>query len=101
MEGKGQPRFRVIDALDHPHGGRILRMRLAAGDPPTVRALRGARLRAWSPGGEERELRVLGLPVFQGKVTDRRLRETGRVDVVVEQEGSGTPVDITWEVTPA
>ena len=34
--------FRVLDALDAPHSGRILRLRLQAGEAPSVRTLRGA-----------------------------------------------------------
>lgn len=101
MANTGQTRLKVIDALDHPHGGRILRLRLLEGAPPTVRALRGATLSATGPRGEERRLRVLGFPVTGGKVSDGRIRESGRIDLHIEEEGDGVPVDLTWVVRPA
>jgi hypothetical protein len=101
MAGKGQTKLRVIDALDHPHGGRILRLRLMEGDAPRVRDLRGTTLRATGPRGQERTARVLGFAAFGGRPSDDRLRETGRVDVHVEEEGEGDPVGLTWVVTPS
>jgi hypothetical protein len=98
MSNQVQTALRVIDALDHPHGGRILRLRLAEGDPPTAKGLKGATLVATGPRGEERTVRVLGFPVFYGKVSDARIRETGRIDVHVEEEGEGIPVSLTWSV---
>ena len=84
MAGKGQTRMQVIDAMDHPHGGRILRLQLSAGDPPSVRDLKGRFLTLSGPRGAERTVRVSGFPVSGGKVSDTRIRETGRVDVLVE-----------------
>lgn len=92
----GKPVFRVIDALDAPHGGRILRLRLQSGAAPSARTLKGARLRAVSPRGEERVVRVEGFPTFGGR-PDARLR-TGRVDVHVRDEDRGPPVELRWEV---
>lgn len=90
--------LKVIDALDHPHGGRILRVRLDEGAPPTRRALKGARLRAVGPEGEERDVQVLGFAVTGGKVSDRRLRQAGRVDLHVEEVGAGPPVSLQWRL---
>jgi hypothetical protein len=92
--------LKVIDALDHPHGGRILRVRLSGGEAPSLRSLNGATLRAVSPDGKERKVKVLGFPVSGGKASDRRLRETGRIDLLVEPEGEGPPVTIRWELHP-
>lgn len=100
MANTGQTTLKVIDALDHPHGGRILRLRLLEGQAPTVRSLRGATLRAEGPRGEKRTLQVLGFPVTGGKVSDSRIEETGRVDLHVEEEGDGVPVNLTWTVRP-
>lgn len=94
--------FRVIDAFDGPHRGRILRLRLQDGDPPTVRSMKGARLRAVSPDGVERFARVESFPVFGGVASDERIRRTGRLDVTVTQEGAGADqpeISATWEVT--
>ena len=96
---KGKRVFKVIDALDAPHRGRIVKLRLREGEAPTVRQLRGARLLARSPGGEEEHLLVLGFAVFGGKPSDARISRTGRVDLVVDGE-NGTPpkVSTLWEV---
>ncbi len=100
MTTTGQTRLKVIDAMDHPHGGRILRLRLLEGEAPGRKALKGARLSARGPRGETRECRVLSFPLMGGKVSDQRIRETGRVDVLVEEEGEDGPsIDLLWEVT--
>ncbi len=80
--------FSVIDSFDHPHGGRILRLRLRQGSAPTVRELRGRALLATDgEGAHERRLRVDGFATIGGRVTDRRLASTGRVDIHVLEEG--------------
>ena len=48
---RARPTFRVLDAMDAPHGGRIVRLRLQSGEPPSIRRLKGARLRATSVDG--------------------------------------------------
>ncbi|HSW30687.1 MAG TPA: hypothetical protein VLH75_14470 [Longimicrobiales bacterium] len=91
--------FRVLDALDAPHSGRILRLRLQAGEAPSVRALRGARLRASAPDGRACTAKVVGFALVGGKPSDERLARTGRVDVHVEEaEGQG-PIGLQWEVS--
>jgi hypothetical protein len=104
MSGQKQstkPVFRVIDAFDSPHVGRILRLRLQEGQAPSIRELKGARLLARSPEGEEQTVRVLGFPVLGGRASDARVSRTGRVDLHVETEGNGDapPVSLRWEVT--
>lgn len=91
--------FKVVDAMNAPHRGRILRLRLQDGTAPTVRELRGGRLRAVSPDGEERHLRVEGFPSFGGRPSDERLARSGRVDVHVTAEGDGAPVGLLWQVS--
>lgn len=97
----GQAVFRVVDAFDAPHGGRILRLRLQSGDAPAVKSLNGARLHAMSPGGDERYARVDGFAVFGGRVSDDDLRRTGRIDVVVvdESDVDQPPIGARWDVT--
>lgn len=96
--GKGVV-FRVLDAMDGPHSGRILRLRLQSGEAPSIRALKGARLHAVGPDGRSCELRVKGFAAIGGKPSDNRLARTGRVDVHVEEtEGEG-PVSLRWEIT--
>jgi hypothetical protein len=97
--------FTVLDAMDAPHEGRILRLQLEDGDAPGVRALKGARIVARSPDGTERRLRVLGFPSFGGRPSDARLARTGRIDVHVrvddEGEGVGADVGLLWQVSLA
>ena len=96
------PVFRVIDALDAPHGGRILRLQLQEGAPPRVRDLRGSRLTATAPDGTRRSVTVTGFAAFGGRVSNRRLADTGRVDVHVREDASSTePVSIKWLLTPS
>lgn len=92
--------FKVLDAMNHPHGGRILRLRLQEGDAPSIRDLKGARLRATSEDGEVREVVVEGFAAFGGKPTDKRLARTGRVDVHVEDADGkpGPEIGMQWEV---
>ncbi len=92
--------FRVLDAMDAPHSGRILRLRLESGEPPPVKSLRGAQMVARSPDGRECRIRVAGFAVFGGKPSNDRLARTGRVDLHVEELGEGGPVGLRWEVRP-
>ena len=96
------PVFRVIDALDAPHGGRILRLQLQDGPPPRVRDLRGSRLTATAPDGTRRSVTVTGFAAFGGRVSNRRLADTGRVDVHVREDATDAePVSIKWLLTPS
>lgn len=97
--------FGVIDAHDHPHGGRILRLRLRRGEAPSLGELKGGDLVA-NPGaipgatpgeGAEVRIRPRGFAVFGGKVTDARLARTGRVDIHSTDEGVDE-VEVGWEV---
>lgn len=96
------PVFRVIDALDAPHGGRILRLQLQDGPPPRVRDLKGSRLTATAPDGSRRSVTVTGFAAFGGRVSNRRLADSGRVDVHVREDASSAePVSIKWLLTPS
>ncbi|NNM07322.1 MAG: hypothetical protein HKO65_19670 [Gemmatimonadetes bacterium] len=92
--------FRVIDAMDAPHRGRVVRLRLKGGQPPALRDLKGATLRARSPEGEEEILRVVGFFLPGGRPSDARLSRTGRIDLMVEGEnGQDRPlVSTQWEI---
>lgn len=97
-QGAGQPTFRVLDAMDAPHGGRIVRLRLQTGEAPRIGALKGARLKATSADGRtSTTLQVRGFAVFGGRPSDERLSRTGRIDLHVD-EVSGPPVGLRWEV---
>lgn len=93
--------FRVLDAMDSPHSGRILRLRLQSGEAPSVRSLRDAEMIATSPDGRECRVQVKGFAVFGGKPSDDRLMRTGRVDLQVDELGPAGPIGIRWEVRPA
>lgn len=93
--------FRVLDAMDAPHHGRILRLRLQAGEAPSIRTLRGARIRATAPDGRTCEARVTGFALMGGHPTDERLARTGRVDVHVEEASDAGPIGLQWEVALA
>lgn len=95
--GSHKALFRVIDAYDHPHGGRILRLRLGAGEAPGLREMKGRYLVAAQGEEERRRLRVAGFAVSGGRPSHARLARTGRIDVHVTGEGAG-PVDVGWTV---
>ena len=91
--------FRVLDSVETPDGGCVLRLRLQDGDAPTVKALKGARLLVRSPDGEERTVRVKGFALVGGKPSDGRLARTGRVDIQIEEEGdTDLPIALRSEV---
>ena len=93
--------FRVLDAMDGPHSGRILRLRLQSGEAPKVSSLKGAEMVASAPDGRTCRFRVTGFAVFGGKPSNDRVMRTGRVDVHVEELDDGGPIGLRWEVTPA
>ncbi len=90
--------LKVVDALDHPHGNRILRTKVVAGVPPPVGDLKGSRLHAHGPEGEEVELRLIGFALFGGEPSDERIRSTGRMDLIVEGGSDVRSVDRTWKL---
>ncbi len=98
--GRGQV-FRVLDAMDAPHSGRILRLRLESGEPPSIKSLKGAHMVARSPEGEECRIRVEGFALIGGRPSNDRLARTGRVDLHIAEMDDGGPVGLRWEVTPA
>jgi hypothetical protein len=87
--------------MDAPHAGRILRLRLESGEPPSIKSLKGAEMIARSPDGDECRIRVEGFAVFGGKPSNDRLARTGKVDVHIVELGGGGPVGLRWMVTPS
>lgn len=92
--------FKVVDAMDAPHGGRLLRLRLQSGDTPTVRELRGARMQAQSRDGKTTcTCTIEGFALFGGRVPDERLARTGRIDVHIAGGEDAALIDLTWEIS--
>ena len=89
--------FGVVDAHDHPHGGRILRLRLRKGEALSLGELKGGTLVATAGNGTEIPLRPKGFAVFGGKLTDTRLARTGRVDIHASDERVDE-VEVGWQV---
>lgn len=95
---KLKARYSVVDAHDHPHGGRILRLRLRRGEALNLKELKGSELIATGADGGSERIQVDGFALFGGKVSDARLALTGRVDIHVRGEGAGT-VESGWTVS--
>lgn len=89
--------FGVIDAYDHPHGGRILRLRLRKGEALSLGELKSGKLVASAGNGSEFTIRPKGFAVFGGKVSDARLARTGRVDIHATDERVDE-IDIGWQI---
>lgn len=92
--------FRVVDAIRHPHGGYILRLRLDGGDPPPVRRIKGSEW--WLFPADERDrsrIRVDDFATLGGKVSDARFKRTGHLDVhvTVLEEGEEA-IDLQWRM---
>jgi len=92
--------FRVLDAMDAPHSGRILRLRLQSGEAPTIKSLKNHEMLASGPQGQACKIRAIGFAVFGGKPSNNRLLRTGRVDLHIEELDDGGPVGLQWEVSP-
>ena len=91
--------FRVIDALDAPYQGQILRLRLQTGRAPTLKEMKGGSFTATSPQGEETRVTVVAFSTIGGKPSQSRFQRTGRVDVVAVPENGATPVALRWTLT--
>ena len=91
--------FRVVDALDAPFNGQILRLRLQDGKTPSLDRMKGGTFTARSPDGEEALVRIVAFSIIGGKPSQARFERTGRVDVVAVPENGGPPVALRWTLT--
>jgi len=93
--------FRVLDSMEAPSGGWFLKLRFEAGDAPTIRELKNAKLNVSSPDGATSfEVEVQGFPLFGGRPSDDRLHRTGRVDIHVKlPEGNEGVIGLKWKVS--
>lgn len=93
------PVFRVVDALDAPYEGQILRLRLQSGRTPVLKEMKGGTYTATSPEGDQVKLKVINFSLIGGKPTQARFERTGRVDVVAVSENGSAPVSLRWTLT--
>jgi hypothetical protein len=93
--------FRVLDSMDAPHGGKLLKLRFESGDTPATCEIKGATLLLASPDGEAScTVRVEAFALFGGRPSDDRLRRTGRVDIhVSEVEGNADNIGPKWSAS--
>lgn len=91
--------FRVIDAMDAPFKGQILRLRLQAGKTPTLKEVKGGTFTARSPEGDESRVKVMGFSTIGGKPNQARFERTGRLDVLAVSENGAEPIGIRWLLT--
>jgi hypothetical protein len=91
--------FRVSDAVHVPLRGHMLRLRLTDGTPSMDDLAVGQVLRLRSPAGETRDVPIVAHSVTGGNPTQKRLEQTGELDVIVSgelAEANGDPVEIGW-----
>ena len=96
---EGTPVFRVIDALDAPYYGQILRLRLLSGRTPSLKEIKGGTFRARSPKGDETTVRASNFPMINGKPNQDRFSRTGRVDVVATSQAEAPKVGLQWTLS--
>lgn len=100
----GAFRFTVVNVMDVPLRGVLLRLRLQEGVPSLRELGPGRRLLLRSPAGEEREVRVLDFSVTGGRATQSRLERMRELDVIVARDDAwsdGRPIRIGWSVVGA
>jgi len=92
--------FKVIDAMDAPHGGRLLRLKLVDGMAPALSEIKGGTFDTRDPGGDSGgRVRVDGFAVFGGKASTSRFEKTGRVDVqVFGVDSNPAEIGLKWEL---
>lgn len=99
---RGPFEFRVSDSLAVPLRGHLLRLKLREGTPSMKDLQPGRKLRATSPGGERREITIVGHSATGGWATQDRLDREREVDLVVSQADGGngaSMIGIGWSVT--
>ena len=101
VPGNQKAIFRVLDSMEAPHGGWLLKLRFEAGDAPSLRELKGATLSVAPPhGAPSFDVKVRGFPLFGGHPSDDRLHRTGRVDLhVTILDESQRSIGLQWKVS--
>ena len=93
--------FRVVDAMEGPHRGRILRLKLESATPPRLSTLDGTEMIAISPRGRMCRFRIDSFAVFGGKARQTRFENTLRIDVRIRELDDTGPIGLRWRVRPA
>jgi hypothetical protein len=97
----GPYRFRVSDALEMPHRGFLLRLRVSEGTPQVGSLAVGESFLLIAPDGRERVARISDHSVTAGRVTQERLDRVGEFDVVIDRADGWIDddvVEIGWTV---
>jgi hypothetical protein len=95
----GTPVFRVIDAMDAPLFGLILKLRLQSGRTPALKEVKGGLFNARSPEGEEATVRITNFAMTNGKPNQARFGRTGRIEVVATSEPETPRVSLKWTLS--
>jgi hypothetical protein len=101
MAGHAAFSFRVSDVLQIPLRGYLLRLKVTDGSPRMKDLKRGRWLRALSPEGEERSVRLMDFSTVGGRPTQERLDTARELDVVVPPDDvvvDGRRIDIGWTI---
>jgi hypothetical protein len=88
--------FRVSDVVAVPLRGTMLRLRLVEGSPSLEDLAVGRELVLRGPAGAERRVRIRAHSVTIGKPAQARLDRTGELDVIIEDDSGGEPIEIGW-----
>jgi hypothetical protein len=99
---RGPFEFRVSDSLEVPLRGHLLRLELSEGTPSMKDLQPGRKLRVSSPGGERREITIVGHSATGGRATQERLDRARQLDLVVSRADAGegaSCIDIGWLVS--
>ena len=101
-KSSGPFQFRVSDAVEVPHRGYLLRLKLISGDPAVADLRAGKRIRLRSPNGGERIVTIKDTATTIGPVSQTRLDRTREYDVVVDTPDAvvnGELIEIGWEAS--
>lgn len=94
--------FRISDALEVPHRGYLLRLKLLDGEPVLGDLAPGQKITLRSPDGIEGVVAIKDYSLTQGPPSQKRFDRTHELDVVIETADAvvkGQIVDIGWTAT--
>jgi hypothetical protein len=91
----------VSDALEMPHRGFLLRLRVSEGSPQVGSLGVGESFLLIAPDGRERVVRIADHSVTAGRLTQERLDRVREVDVLIDRRDGWIDEDIVeigWTV---